>query len=136
MRWSIAAALVLLGACGSEPVGRAFELEVRGLSARASALVVKLRSAEPALACSDVTLESAAALAADETQRWDRSSGGERSLAMSPVVTDRVTLVAYAIDDAGATFQVACRTVSYEELGNLAGGRLILVLSRRAMAAL
>ncbi len=117
-------------ACGAEPSGRAFELEVRGLSARAAALVVK-RSDDPMLACNAVTLESAASLAAAETQRWDRASGAERALSMSPVVTDRVTLVAYALDEGGAAFQVACRSVSYEELGNLAGGRLILTLSRR-----
>lgn len=118
--------------CGDDVPGRSFELDVRGLSARASALVVKLRV--EAVQCAEVTLATAPGMPAYQTERWERASGAPRSFTLSPVVTETVTLIAYALDGE-APLQVGCRTVTYAELGNLAGGRVTLVLSRRETAA-
>ena len=123
-----------LGACGEDLVGRSFDLDVRGLSARAASLVVK-RVDEP-LSCPELDLSAAGLLEADETAKWSRASGAARALTLAPVVADAITLVAYAADDAGTPIQLACRTVTYEELGNLVGGRLVLTLSRRDLASL
>lgn len=128
-------ALVLtLGGCGEELAGRSFELEVRGLSARAASLVVK--RVDATLSCPELDLAEAGQLEADETAKWARASGAARALTLAPVVADAITLVAYAADDAGTPIQLACRTVTYEELGTLVGGRLVLTLSRRDMAPL
>jgi hypothetical protein len=126
--------VLLLGACGEELVGRSFELDVRGLSARASSLVVKRVDAP--LSCPELDLVAAGQLEADETAQWSRASGEARALTLSPVVADAITLVVYAADDSGTPIQLACRTVTYEELGNLVGGRVVLTLSRRDMASL
>jgi outer membrane murein-binding lipoprotein Lpp len=131
----LAAALasVVVAGCGADRVERPLSVDIRGLSARASALVVKLRT--EATACRDVDDTTAPALSADEEHRWDRASGAERAFALSPVTGDAVTVVAYALDEASRPFQHACRTVTYDELGNLASGRVIITLSRRVSAA-
>jgi len=123
--------LVALAACGDGQTTRAFDLEIRGMSARADSLVLKLRGPTKLTPCRDIDLSNVADLDFDEERRWQRSEGAERAFELPALEVDAIVLVAYSNDAAGTPIQIGCQQFSYEDLGNLVGGGVVLTLTAR-----
>ena len=129
------AALLVLwaggGACGGSEVARPLEIEIDGLSARAQTLVLKVFEDGTGRRCQGVTLESAPALVSEHAAVWERSSEAERRLTLPKVEQEGITIIAYALDVGGRPIQFVCSALSYEDIGELALGVLVLRLSDR-----
>ncbi len=118
--------------CGSNVAYRAIEIEVRGLSARAAAMTIKIIPGEMEIACGGLDLSEIQALPAETELRWERSAGAERRFDLEPIENQTLTFVALSEDAAGQPIQYACRRIDYDELGDLPAGLLIITLTPRA----
>ncbi len=123
--------LLVLAACGTEEINRPLPLEIDGLSARAQVLVLKVFEADTGQTCRGVTLDTVAALAAEHEQTWERTSMAPRSLEVPALTTESMTIVAYALDAAGAPMQFLCTEIDFAGISELPEGVLIVTLSQR-----
>jgi hypothetical protein len=123
--------VIALG-CGGGRAYRPFEVEIRGLSARASTLVVKVIPGSAPIGCGALQLDAAPSVSAPIEQRWMRGTDADRRLEIPEIDAGQMTIIAYAEDEAGKPIQLACRQIEYSELGDLEAGLLILTLSQRA----
>lgn len=122
---------IWLAGCGADAPTRPIALDIQGLSARASALVVKLFAPPGRPGCASLTPAALPAAVATDEARWERASGAARALSLDAVEGVDVTLAAYALDAEGAVMQSACNEYTFTQLGQVPGGELTLVLSRR-----
>jgi hypothetical protein len=122
---------IWLTGCGADAPTRPIALDVQGLSARAAALVVKLFAPPGRPGCVSLTPVALPTAVATDEARWDRASGAARALSLDAVEGVDVTLAAYALDADGAVMQTACNEYTFSQLGQVPGGELTLVLSRR-----
>lgn len=107
-------------------------LEIRGFSARAAALVVKL-SPDPAYRCDALMadLASLKTLDAPTTLRWERAAAAARTFEVGSSDASSVGVAAYAEAADGTVIQGACTVVTFEELGAVEDGRIVVTLSER-----
>lgn len=130
-------AVVVLGAllgavgCGGGANNRALSVEIRGFSARASRLVLKVEP-DPTFQCPDVNnLSDVRNLPGASEYRWERSAGEPRAFTIPPLAEDSVGISAYSEGSDGSFLQGACLIVRFEEIASIEGGRIVITLSQR-----
>jgi hypothetical protein len=110
---------------------RPLAVELKGLSARATKLVLAAFPASSGKACKDISLQNAASLDPPFRSEWDRASAMERELMLPPIGEDGAAVYAYSVDMNGTTIQFVCYDVTFEGIGDLEYGILTLILSKR-----
>lgn len=127
----LGALLCAVAGCGGSANNRALSVEIRGFSARASALVLKVEPS-PSYQCPDVNnLIDVRNLPAATEYRWERSKGEPRAFTIPPTAEESVGISAYSEGSDGTFLQGACVIVSFEEIANIEGGRIVITLSQR-----
>jgi len=132
--WPAALCASMLASCGGGDLYRPLSVEIEGLSARASELVLMVFPQETGQTCVGVDLAASAGLMAPHEARWVRSDMTERAFSLPRIETEGITVVAYSVDDAGAPIQFGCRELSFDKVLDLELGVLYLALSRRVDA--
>ncbi|MCC7386217.1 MAG: hypothetical protein IT384_30520 [Deltaproteobacteria bacterium] len=131
MRWAWLAGALAVAACGGGTQYRPLDIEIRGLSARAESLVIKLFPEQARGGCAQVELSNVSGLEAPIEERWERSSGAPRTFELPSIDDAGLTIIAYSLDAGGVPMQYSCLFVSYAQAGSLQDHRLVLTLSRR-----
>jgi hypothetical protein len=124
----------LFAACGGGDLFRPVTVEIEGLSARASQLVLMIFAQEDGQSCVGVDLTTSPGLMAPHQARWVRSEKTPRSFELPKIETEGITVVAYSVDSAGAAIQFGCRELAFDKVPDLELGVLYLTLSRRVDA--
>ena len=130
-RWALAGVFAVAAACGGEVAHRSLEIEVRGLSARAERLVLKLIPAPQLVGCGTLKLADVPEVSGGIELIWERASGAPRLLEAPLIEAEAMTVVGHSEDAAGRPIQMVCVHLEYAELGELPAGLLILSLSQR-----
>jgi hypothetical protein len=137
VRWRILATLALaaFASCGAPHIDRPLPIEIKGLSSRATKLILGVYPKSAMMSCQQTTVENVAMLTPPYHAEWDRESGADRTLELPTLDTDGVTIIAYSKDINSVTIQFACQYIEYKDLGGTAleasNGVLVLTLSQR-----
>jgi hypothetical protein len=126
--------LAVIGAicsCGSSDLDRPLAIEIKGLSSHAEKLSLSVFPKSSGQTCMSLTLAAAGMLKAPYTTTWDRASGAARQLALPDVTPDGATIILVATDPSGAPIQFVCSEITYEQVGELPYGVLVVTLSQR-----
>lgn len=124
-------ALGVIAGCGGSSNNRALSVEIRGFSARASALVLKVEPSPTFLCPDENNLSEVKNLPAATEYRWERTAAQPRAFTIPPTAEESVGISAYSEGSDGAFLQGACVIVSFEEIANIEGGRIVITLSQR-----
>lgn len=117
--------------CGTSELIRPLPVEIEGLSARASVLVLKVFPADAFQSCQGIELSTAVGLSTPHEVRWQRASMADRVLEIPAINTERLTIVAYSLDANGAPMQFSCSELDFAGIGELPEGVLIITLTQR-----
>lgn len=130
-RWALAGVFAMAAGCGGDVAHRSLEIEVRGLSARADRLVLKLVPAPRQVGCGTLKLADVPGIEGEVELLWERASDAPRQFEVPPIDAEALTIVGHSEDAAGRPIQMLCVQVEYAEIGELPAGLLVLSLSQR-----
>lgn len=118
--------------CGPESVFRNIEIEIYGVSARASTVTLKVFALEDIRQCRDLDRTSIDNTSSLITNTWQRDQGSERAWVIPELETEQLTFTIHTLDENGFVMQYFCRELTYEEIGNREFGLINIRLEPRS----
>ena len=118
--------------CGPEPIFRNIEIEIYGVSARASAVTLKVFALEQVRECRGLDRTSIDNTSALITNTWQRDQASERVWVIPELDTEQLTFTVHTLDENGFVMQYFCRELTYEEIGNREFGLINIRLEPRS----
>jgi hypothetical protein len=129
--WRFILVFTLCSACGREDSYRPLEIEIYGVSARATSVNLKVFAFDSHIVCAELSQDTVTKTEAHMKQTWLRSEMSDRSWVLPKLETEFFTMAVYTQDEAAQIMQYSCRQMNYEDIGKRDNGVLSIVLSAR-----
>jgi|GEM_PF-3094256 len=123
--------ILLVVSCGPDRVFRNIEIEIYGVSARASSVTLKVFALEEARQCRDLDRTVIDNTSAFITNTWQRDQSSERAWVIPEIEAEKLTFTVHTLDKDGFVMQYFCRELTYEEIGNREFGLINIRLEPR-----
>ena len=117
--------------CGPSESFRPLEIEIYGVSARASTVSLKLFALDKAAKCTALRKDEIINADSYITEVWDRMMGENRGWSLPSISDETVTMVVYTSNDENPVLQYVCREITYVGIGVNESGVLNVTLPAR-----
>jgi len=118
--------------CGSADVYRPLEVEIYGVSARASAVSLKMFTLDKPAKCTMLDQDQIVDRDAYYAATWNRGTAAQRNWIIPEVLDEELTVAIYTTDEENRSIQYTCREITYTGIGERETSVLTITLNSRA----